>query len=66
MQNLLKSRKFLVLILDTVVSVAGHFLIGEDAHFLIAAIQPIFLAIIVGITVEDAAALKAGVHPRCK
>lgn len=63
---LLKSRKFWVLILDTAVSIAGHFLIGEDAHFLIAALQPVFLAIIVGITIEDAAALKAGVHPKSK
>lgn len=60
--HLLKSRKFLILLLDVVASIAGYYLVGDDARFLIAAIQPVVLAVIIGITVEDAAALRAGTH----
>ena len=59
---LFKSRKFWLLILDGVVSLAllviGSFApnFEELAHQLIAILQPIFVAVIVGIFVEDAAA----------
>jgi hypothetical protein len=55
----------LLLILDTVVSivlwVAASYVPGsEDAvKFLIGALQPVFVAIIIAISVEDAAALKS-------
>ena len=61
--KLFQSRKFWLLILDSAVSVALYFLTGEDATFLIGVLQPIFLAIIMGIAVEDAAAIRAGTHP---
>ena len=60
-QALLKSRKFWLLVLDSVVSlvlfivahVAPDF--EEAAKQLIAILQPVFVAVIVGIFVEDAA-----------
>ena len=63
LKKLLRSRKFLLLILDTVVSialwVAATYMPGaEDAvKFLIGALQPVFVAIIIAISVEDAAYL---------
>ena len=57
-----RSRKFLLLVLDTVVSVAalliGQFIAPEAGELilsLVALIQPVFIAIIIGIAVEDAA-----------
>ena len=65
-QGLLRSRKFLLLILDTVISIALAF-VAEYAtpeaakmiQFLIAALQPVFVAIILAIAVEDAALKRA-------
>ena len=64
------SRKFLLLCLDVVVSLAiyliPHFLgadAGEIALTVIGIIQPVFVAVRVGIAWEDSAALKAGSHP---
>ena len=62
--KLLKSRKFLLLLLDTVVSialwVAASYVPGaeEAVKFLIGALQPVFVALIIAISVEDAAYLK--------
>ena len=65
--GLLRSRKFLLLCLDTVLSMALFFVgkyatpeLAEDVKFVIAAYQPVFVAIIVAISVEDAAAKRAG------
>ena len=54
--SLFKSRKFLLLLLDTAVSCALYFLSGlSNVEFLIGALQPVFVAIIYSIAVEDAA-----------
>jgi hypothetical protein len=58
--DLLKSRRFMVLVLDTAVSIALHFWQGADAIFLIGALQPVALAVIVSYTVEGTARIKAG------
>jgi hypothetical protein len=62
MNGLLQSRKFWLLIVDTVVSVASYFITkyvnpeaAKDALFLIAAMQPVFVMVIAGIAIEDAA-----------
>ena len=62
---LLASRKFLLLMLDVVVSMvlyfAGKYIGGEamqDVQFLIVTIQPVFVMLIYAIAKEDAA-LKA-------
>ena len=68
-KGLLQSRKFWLLILDTVVSVSSYFVgkylgaEGKDVIFLIAALQPIFMVAINTIAKEDVAKFKAGVHP---
>ena len=69
-KSLLQSRKFWLLILDTVVSVSTFFVgkymagaEGNDVIFLIAALQPIFMVAINSITKEDVAQLEAGTHP---
>lgn len=66
---LLKSRKFLILVLDTVISTATYFVakyaapeIVGDVKFVIAALQPVVVVIIYAIAHEDAAALSNGVH----
>lgn len=58
--RLLRSRRFWMLVLDTVVSVALRFLAGDDAQFLVAALQPIFIVIVVSFTIEDREAIRAG------
>ena len=64
--SLLKSRKFWLLILDLVVSLALYFggkYLGpdlfSDMKFLIGTMQPVFAFIIVAIAYEDAARMKA-------
>ena len=56
---LLRSRKFLLLMLDTIVSCVLFF-VGkyapvavEDVYFLVGALQPVFIAVILGIAWED-------------
>jgi hypothetical protein len=62
--SLIKSRKFWLLILDTVISLIVFFVSKyaggaiEDVKFLIASLQPVFVIIIYAIAVEDAAANK--------
>lgn len=58
---LLQSRKFRLLMLDTGISCVlffvGKYAIGsvEDATILIGLLQPVFVAIIIAISIEDAA-----------
>jgi len=58
--SLLKSRKFWLMVLDTVVSAVLFFSVkyaaasAEDIKFLVAALQPVFVAVIGGIAYEDA------------
>lgn len=70
MSKLFKSRKFLLLLIDAAAAIAAlliAFFVKDPAVTallvgLFAAIQPVFVGAIVMIGVEDAAALKAGVH----
>lgn len=56
LQKLFYSRKFLLLLFDAVVSILLHFFGAfENVEFLITALQPVFIALIVAISVEDAA-----------
>lgn len=66
-KGLLRSRKFWLLIIDTVVSlivlVTGWFLSPENIDKVVTVvgiIQPVFVAVVVGIFTEDAAAKRAG------
>lgn len=59
---ILKSRKFWIMVVDIVVSIATYFLtkyaapaLAGDILFLIAALQPAVLFVIGGIALEDAA-----------
>ena len=63
--GLLHSRKFCLLILDTLVSLALYFVgkyagasVFEDVKFVIAALQPVFVAVIIMIAYEDKAAME--------
>ena len=65
-QALLKSRKFLVLLLDTVVSLVLYFSAKylaagavEDIKTVILALQPVVLVLIGAIACEDGQAMKA-------
>ena len=67
-QSLFKSRKFLLLVLDTVIALVLYFLSRyapvawlEDTEFVILAMQPVFIALILAIAWEDASAKRAGV-----
>ena len=67
MKSLWESRKFRIMLFDTIVAIAvyavGKFvapLYSQDILWLIAAVQPVVLSLIVGIAVEDAAAMKSG------
>ena len=62
MSTLLKSRKFWLMIFDVVVSTAVYLVtqyvnpaLAEKIIWLIGAWQPVIIAVIVGIAVEDAA-----------
>ena len=65
--GLLRSRKFLLLILDMVVSFATYFIVkyaapsfADDVLYVIGGIQPAFVVIIGAIAYEDGQAKKAG------
>lgn len=51
--DILNSRRFWLLMLDSVVSIVLHFFAGGDVTFLIGALQPVFIALIVAYTVDD-------------
>lgn len=70
MSKLFKSRKFLLVLLESVIiSVTvclQRFLAPGDVEFVLAVLAPItavITAMIIGIAMEDSAALKAGSHP---
>ena len=57
-----KSRKFWLMILDVAVSLASYFIgkyvapdAAKDILYVIGLVQPVFVAVIIGIAVEDAA-----------
>ena len=67
MKSLFASRKFWLMILDVIVSTATYFItkyvapeIGNDIILLIGSWQPVVIALITGIAVEDAAAIASG------
>lgn len=67
MGSMFRSRKFLTLLLDTVVSILIFFVtkyaapsLAEDILFLIGGLQPVVLAVVVMWGVEDAAAKRSG------
>ena len=62
MQTLLRSRKFLLMVLDEVISTVTYFVtadvspeIADQVIWVIGAWQPVIVALIIGIAVEDAA-----------
>ena len=69
-EKLFRSRKFLLAILDAIVSiitllVTNHLepSLTEEVLALIAIIQPVVVMVIYGIAYEDAAAIRAGGQP---
>ncbi len=61
LKKLLFSRKFMLLVVDTLVSVALYFWSGiAGVEYLISVLQPIFVMLIIAIAVEDAAEKSAG------
>ena len=61
LKKLLFSRKFMLLLLDTVVSVVLYFWSGiAGIEYIISVMQPIFVMLIVAIAIEDAAEKAAG------
>jgi hypothetical protein len=65
--SLLKSRKFLLAMLDVVVSMATYFItkyaapaLADDVLFVLGGLQPVFVTIIAAIAYEDGQAKKAG------
>ena len=70
MSALFRSRKFLTLLLDVVVSLATYFVgkyampeAADDILMVIAAMQPVVLAVIASWAIEDAADKLAGTFP---
>lgn len=63
---LLRSRKFLLVVLDTIISAILYFAgryagaeVFKDIKFMIGILQPVFVAIVIAISVEDAAEKRA-------
>ena len=63
---LLRSRKFWLMVLDLVISLATYFVtkyvnpeLSKDVLFVIAGMQPVFITIIGAIAYEDAANVRA-------
>lgn len=70
MKPFYKSRKFVLLAMDAAAALitlwVKQFVPPATAVFILqtlAILQPVILAVIIGIAVEDQAALKAGTHP---
>jgi len=69
MSALIKSRKFWLMILDVVISTATYFItayvspeVAEQIIWVIGAWQPVIVALIIGIAVEDAAVKGAATY----
>ena len=56
--ELLKSRRFWVMLLDTTVSILIHYFGGGDTKFLIGALQPVAMLLIASYTSEQFAPVK--------
>ena len=63
---LFKSRKFLIMLVNVIISVTTYFVTkyvnpeaGKDVLFLIGAMQPVVLAVIASITVQNVEYIKA-------
>ena len=52
----------MLLLLDTTMTITLHFAVGADAQFVIGALQPVFLALIVAYTAEDVAEIRSGLR----
>ncbi len=70
MTTIWQSRKFLTMLVDAVVSIAGIVLAWyltpdrvTQVMTVVGVIQPVVIAYIASVTAEDSAKLKAGVHP---
>ena len=65
---LLHSRKFWLAMFDLVLGLVTYFVAkyvpvaADDVKFVFAAIQPVFIMVIYGITAEDRALIAAGVN----
>ena len=66
---LFQSRKFLLMLVDVVVSFSGYFVTkyvspaaAEDVLYIIAGTQPVVIAVIAAIAYEDGQAKAAGKH----
>jgi len=64
--SILQSRKFWLMLVDVVVSLATYFIgkylnpeIGNDVLFLIGSLQPVVLLVISSITLQNTAAIRA-------
>lgn len=69
MSSLLKSRKFWLMVLDVIISTITFFVskyispdLAENILWVIGAWQPVIVAVIIGIAVEDAAEKSASVY----
>ncbi len=70
LNSLLHSRKFLLLLMDAVLSIVLYFVgkygsasLLDDMKFLIGVLQPVWITIIYTVAKEDAAAWTSGVAP---
>ena len=66
--SLLQSRKFLLLLADAIFSLATYFIgkyagaSSQDLLTVLAILQPVWVAVIVGVTVDDTIKVWAGVR----
>jgi len=64
--NIFKSRKFWIMVCDTLISTATYLLtafadpaVAEKVIWVILAWQPVVVSVIIGIAIEDAATIKS-------
>jgi hypothetical protein len=65
------SRRFWLAVVDVVGSLTLYFVIkylnpsaADDVKMVLAGLQPLIITLVISYTVEDNAAIKAGVHPK--
>lgn len=70
MQSLLKSRKFWIMVVDVAVSLITYFVtkytapaMSTDILFLIGSVQPVILAVIAAITVQNVEGIRNAGKP---